>query len=71
MTSQVDSILRHLKTIGPITPLDALREYGCMRLAARIENLRSMGYSIQTTMIDNGEKKFASYSIKKSSKRAA
>ena len=31
----------------PITPKDAL-SFGCMRLAARIKDLRDMGHSIHT-----------------------
>lgn len=37
--SQCDMILHHLKKIGAISPLDALREYGCMRLQARIHDI--------------------------------
>ncbi len=38
--SQLEQIRRHLLTRGSITPLDALREYGCMRLGGRIYELR-------------------------------
>ena len=48
--NQNDRILRHLRDNGSITPLDALSEYGIMRLASRISDLRSMGYDITTTM---------------------
>lgn len=44
--TQCDRILRHLREVGPITPIDALRDYGCMRLAARIGELRAEGYAI-------------------------
>lgn len=50
-TSQNEMILDHLKTFGSITPLKALEEYGCMRLSARIADLKSMGYNIRTDMI--------------------
>ena len=45
--SQNDEILDYLKTHEEgITPADALRFFGCMRLAARIADLRLAGYSI-------------------------
>jgi len=45
---QVDMILNHLETIGPITQLDALQQYGCGRLGARIWDLKHAGYPIKT-----------------------
>lgn len=33
---------------GPITALDALQQAGCLRLAARIADLRQQGYEITT-----------------------
>ena len=44
--TQCDRILRHLKDYGSITPLEAMNEYGIMRLAARINDLRSQGIAI-------------------------
>lgn len=38
--SQADKILEHLERVGFITPLTALNEYGCFRLAAIIHALR-------------------------------
>lgn len=46
--SQSKEILRHLRVHGSITPLEALQEYGCMRLAARVMELKAMGESIRT-----------------------
>lgn len=45
--SQKIKILRWMQNKGSITPQDALT-FGCMRLAARIKNLRSDGYDIIT-----------------------
>lgn len=45
--SQCDMILLYLKEHGSITALDAIREFGCMRLAARISDLRERGYVIE------------------------
>ena len=47
--TQSQLILNHLKTHGSITALDALREYGCMRLGARIWDLKHQGHDIRTT----------------------
>lgn len=48
--NQVDMILSHLKEHGSITPLDAMQEYGCMRLGARIWEIRDLGYKVETKM---------------------
>lgn len=46
--TQNEIILKHLETYGKITPYQALREYGCLRLGARIWDLRDDGYVIDT-----------------------
>ena len=48
--SQNQMILDHMKRIGQITQDDAARLYGCVRLPARINDLRKQGHSIQTIM---------------------
>ena len=48
--NQADKILRYLREYGSITPLDALREFGCMRLGARIWDLRQAGHRIRRDM---------------------
>ena len=48
--SQNESILSALKSGQELTPADALAQFGVFRLAARIDELRARGYSIQTTM---------------------
>lgn len=69
--TQNQKILRYMKQYGSITPLDALQEFGCMRLAARISDLRRMGVRIKarTTASVNqyGEVvHFARYTLEKS-----
>ena len=61
--SQCAEILNHMQTKGAITALEALDQYGCFRLASRINDLRSDGHAINTATIElhNG-KKIASYS---------
>ena len=44
--TQCDRILRHLKDYGSINPLEALGNYGIMRLASRITDLKRRGYVI-------------------------
>lgn len=46
---QTEMILKHLEEFGTITPLEALEEYGCMRLSARIADLRDSGVKITST----------------------
>jgi len=48
--TQKQEILDHMLNIGPISPIEALREYGCFRLAARISDLRNDHVEIETTM---------------------
>ena len=48
-TSQCASILKYLeKHPQGLTAYDALYYFGCMRLAARIADLRAKGYVIET-----------------------
>jgi hypothetical protein len=44
-----------------LTPLQALEKWGCMRLAARIAELRKGGLAIVTTKITRNGKTFAQY----------
>lgn len=48
--TQKQMILEHLKLAGSITPGQALEEYGCFRLSARIADLKDDGYAIRTEM---------------------
>ena len=44
--TQCDRILRHLEDYGSINPMVAIQDYGCMRLASRIADLKGQGYEI-------------------------
>jgi hypothetical protein len=46
-----------------ITQLQALEKWGCMRLSARINELRNQGMNIVTNPIKKNGKTFAKYSI--------
>lgn len=48
--TQCEKIVRHLIDYGSITPLEALSEYGIMRLASRISELNNRGFRIVKTM---------------------
>lgn len=61
--TQLEMVLEHLMTGQAITPLDALHNYGCFRLAAVVHNLRDMGINVVSEMVSNGEKRFASYEL--------
>jgi len=45
------AILERLKEGRTITPKEAMEEFGCMRLGARIWDLRHEGYDIRKRMI--------------------
>ena len=64
--SQNDQIISHLKRFGSITPMVALRDYGCFRLAARVMELREH-YEIDTVMIERDNKRYAKYFYKRGS----
>lgn len=46
--TQCERVLRHLEDFGSITSLEAVNEYGIMRLASRINDLKGMGYPISS-----------------------
>jgi len=47
MKTQTECIYDHMKNIGPITPLIAFEEYNCMRLGARIDDLKKAWVPIE------------------------
>jgi tRNA splicing endonuclease len=62
--SQSTEILKHLKEGNELNAMLALERFGCMRLAARIRDLRDRGWPIETTIKKghNG-KVYASYRL--------
>tara|TARA_X000001382_G_scaffold89676_1_gene64301 strand:+ start:3269 stop:3670 length:402 start_codon:yes stop_codon:yes gene_type:complete len=60
-TTQKHKILHHLERFGSISPLEALKHYGCMRLAAQILTLKQDGCNIVTTMKQKGDVTWAEY----------
>lgn len=62
--SQNESIATFLAKPGArLTALDALRMFNCLRVAARIDELRKAGMAIQTTMVQHGKSRVAEYSM--------
>ena len=62
MATQKDMILDHLQH-RPSTPLEALSDYGCFRLAARIDDLRREGADIKTIIEKRNGKRYARYEL--------
>tara|TARA_R100000700_G_C3070013_1_gene80670 strand:+ start:283 stop:564 length:282 start_codon:yes stop_codon:yes gene_type:complete len=62
--TQTEGILAWLKDGKSITALDALEQFQCFRLAARIADIRAQGYTVHTDMVKTRTgKKVASYSL--------
>lgn len=49
---QKEQILEHLEKFGSITPMEAQRLYGCMRLGARIWDLKREGHKFIVEMVE-------------------
>lgn len=66
--TQCAKIMRHMEAHGSITPLEAVNQYGIMRLSARIANLKEDGVPINREMIsvptrNGGSARVARYSL--------
>ena len=48
---------------GWLSPMDALRRFGCLRLAARICELREAGWQISDRWVERDGKRFKQYRI--------
>ncbi len=60
--SQSLQILSHLKSGKSLTQIEALNLFGCMRLASRVDELRT-NHDIITTMVTGNGKSWARYSL--------
>ena len=68
--TQTERVIRHLRDYGSITSMEAVREYGIMRLASRISDLKKSGMPIRVEMVSGknryGENiSYARYHLKK------
>jgi len=66
--TQCEKVLRYMEEFGSITAKEANSVFGCMRLAARIGDLRKQGYEIERVMVKGKNRygeptDFASYSL--------
>jgi hypothetical protein len=61
--TQSDKILCYLSTGKPLTPLMALRRFGCLRLGARIYDLKEEGHKIRTRRVERGDAYVAEYRL--------
>ena len=61
--SQSDRIIDWLASGRSLTPYQALARFGCMRLGARIWQLKRDGHRIQAEMVRRGGKSFAQYRL--------
>ena len=63
--SQCDLILHYLMNHDCMTPNDAIREFACHRLAARIYDLKRSGYHIEniSTEVQTNDGKKPNYGI--------
>jgi hypothetical protein len=59
--TQTQQIRAHLLKNNSIDPMTALRKFGCMRLAARIEELRRSGFSVQTAIVTKNGRRYGKY----------
>ena len=61
--SQSDAIMEYLITGAELTPLEALQKFGCLRLAARVYDLRREGVDISERIVRQGRKYWAAYKL--------
>lgn len=59
--SQREAICKYIKERGSITPMEALMQFGCFRLSARILELREEGHDITTENETDHGKTYARY----------
>lgn len=55
--TQCERILTHLTAFGHITSWEAMRDYGIMRLASRVHDLKKQGYRFEKTNV-TGKNRF-------------
>lgn len=59
--TQREAIYEYIKRNGTITPMEALMNFGCFRLSARILELRGQGHDIRTESETDNGKTYARY----------
>lgn len=66
--TQCQKIINYMRVFGSITPLEAVSDLGCMRLASRINDIKNMGHRIKTEFVTGKNRlgettRFAKYSL--------
>lgn len=62
--SQCERILTHLQSGKTINPLQALNLYDCLRLSARIYDLKQAGFDIDSRLVHENGVQYAEYSMR-------
>jgi hypothetical protein len=66
--SQTEQIRKYLKSGRKLTQLGAIARFGCLRLGARIHELRHDGEPVCSRLVTRNGKHFAEYYIPKNLK---
>ena len=62
--SQCERILTHLQSGKTINQLQALNLYNCLRLSARIYDLKQAGFDIDSRLVHENGAQYAEYSMR-------
>ena len=66
--TQHAAILHAFERGARLTPMDALSRFGCMRLAARVHDMRMAGLDVRSRLVERGGKQVACYWLHRKSK---
>ena len=61
--TQADRVLDWMATGKGITPLQALKRFGCLRLGARVYDLKRAGHRIETRRVNRNGATVAEYRL--------
>ena len=67
--SQNSLILEYMKHYGSITPWEAIEHCGCLRLSARIADLKAKGYNIGSVNVKHGKRHYSRYFLRGEAKQ--
>ena len=69
--AQSQMILEYMAQGHRISPLEALNKFGCLRLGARIYDLKRDGHDIDKEMVSENGKRYARYTLIKMARKVA
>lgn len=61
--SQNSMVLDHLVSGKKLTPLEAIRRFGCLRLGARVYELKRRGHRIKAEIVTRNNRRVAEYRL--------